>query len=151
MVVNCHDGLKLVNSKLPEFLKKTGYKNPTDKDVSAFKYAANTNLHYFEWIFQPGNETQAEAFHNHMKFKTTARKWYETVPVDEIFGTPSDASAVLLVDVGENTGHDILGFHRAHPNLPGQLILQDLPTTIQSLDAAKLEPIEAGAHDFFTP
>lgn len=86
-----------------------------------------------------------------MKFKTMARKWYETVPVDEIFGTPSDASAVLLVDVGGNTGHDILGFHKAHPNLPGRLILQDLPTTIQSLDAAKLEPIEAMAHDFFTP
>ncbi|KAJ9644471.1 hypothetical protein H2201_007800 [Coniosporium apollinis] len=104
MVVNCHDGLTLVNSKLPEFLKKTGYKNPTDKDISAFKYAANTNLHYFEWIFQLGN-----------------------------------------------TGQDILGFHKAHPNLPGRLIIQDLPATIQSLDTAKLEPVEAMAHDFFTP
>lgn len=53
--------------------------------------------------------------------------------------------------MGGNTGQDILGFHKAHPNLPGRLIIQDLPATIQSLDTAKLEPVEAMAHDFFTP
>jgi hypothetical protein len=136
---------------LAEFFKKTGYKNPTDKDVSAFKYAANTNLHYFEWLFQPSNAFRAEAFHNHMKFKTMAKKWYETVPIDELFGKLSNESAVLLVDIGGDTGHDILGFHRAYPHQPGRLILQDLPTTIQGLDSAKLKPVEAMAHDFFTP
>jgi hypothetical protein len=140
-----------MNTKLREFFKETGYKNPTDKDKSLFKKAANTDLHYFEWLFAPGNEEQANAFLNHMKFKTMAQKWYETVPVDQLIGTDCKPSDVLLIDVGGSSGQDILGYHKAHPKIPGRLILQDLPSTIQTLNAEELKPVELMAHDFFTP
>ncbi len=60
---------------------------------------------------------------------------------------------VLLIDVGGSGGHDLIGFHKAHPSMPGRLILQDLPTTIQSLDSAALaqQSIKPMGHDFFTP
>jgi hypothetical protein len=146
-----NDGFAIINTKLREFFKETGYKNPTDKDKSLFKKAAATDLHYFEWLFVPGNEEQSDAFLNHMKFKTMARKWNETVPVNQIIGNDCKPSDVLLVDVGGSTGQDILGFHKAHPKIPGRLILQDLPATIQTINAEELRPVEPMSHDFFTP
>lgn len=56
-----------------------------------------------------------------------------------------------MADVGGNAGHDILGFHQAHPMQPGRLILQDLPGQIQPLDTQALAPVELMCHDFSTP
>lgn len=147
------DAFGLANVKLPEYLAKTGWKNPTDKNNSPWMYATGINQHYFKWVFLPGNERQAEAFHNHMKFKTMAKKWFETVPVQELFADfkKDDPNAVLMVDVGGNTGHDITNFHTAWPNQPGRLIVEDLPGAVQSIDKEALKPVEAVAHDFFTP
>lgn len=86
-----------------------------------------------------------------MKFKTLGEKWYESVPLNDVLGENIDASSVLLVDVGGAAGHDLLGFHKQHPDIPGRLILQDLPETIASLDMSKMTPVEAMAHNFFTP
>jgi len=101
----------------------------------------------------PGNERQAEAFYNCMKFKTLGKKWFETVPIPELFADfkKDDPNAVLMVDVGGNTGHDILDFHKAWPNQAGRLIVEDLPAAIQSVDKEALKPVEALEHDFFTP
>jgi len=88
-----------------------------------------------------------------MKFKTLGKKWFETVPVPEIFADfkKDDPNAVLIVDVGGNTGHDILDFHKAWPNQQGRLIVEDLPDVIEDVDKEALKPVEALAHDFFTP
>lgn len=148
-----YDACAVANPKLAEFLRKTKYKNPTDKDNSPWTYAANPPLHYFKWVFLPGNELQAEALHNCMKFKTLAKKWFETVPIAELFADfkKDDPNAVLMVDVGGNNGYDLLNFHKAWPNQPGRLIVQDLPGAIERVDKQALKPVEALAHDFFTP
>lgn len=88
-----------------------------------------------------------------MKFKTLGKKWFETVPIPEMFADfkNDDPNAVLMVDVGGNTGHDILDFHKAWPNQAGRLIVEDLPSAIQSVDKEALKPVEALGHDFFTP
>lgn len=86
-----------------------------------------------------------------MKFKSSHQNWYNTITLGEIFPADLDSGEVLMVDVGGNAGHDILGFHRTHPKQPGRLILQDLPGQIQLLDAQALAPIELMCHDFFTP
>ena len=137
--------------KMVEYLEKNGWKNPTNKDATAFKFATNTDKHYFDWVHQPENAYQAEQFQQHMAFKTLGEKWYDVLPVDEILGKNLDPSDVLLVDVGGASGHDIIGFHKKHPNIPGRLILQDLPGTIQALDADIMKPVEPVAYDFFTP
>jgi hypothetical protein len=46
--------------------------------------------------------------------------------------------------------YDLAGFHKAHPNLPGKLIVQDLPKAIDEIDKDAIKPVEAMAHDFFT-
>ena len=49
------------------FRQPTRYRNPEDKEKSLFKYAFETKMHYFDWMFMPGHEEDAEAFNNHMK------------------------------------------------------------------------------------
>lgn len=144
-----------VVSAMPDFLEETKYVNPVDKDRTAWKYAYGTEQHYFEYVNAPGREKNLEAFRHHMAFKTIGLKWYEVPEImDAVFGDAKGGrDDVLLVDVGGSSGHDLIGFHAAHPDMPGRLVLQDLPTTIQSLDAAALtgQNIEPMGHDFFTP
>ncbi|KAH8807365.1 O-methyltransferase-domain-containing protein [Xylogone sp. PMI_703] len=147
-----------VADAIPDFLRETNYVNPTDKDKTAWKYAYKTDQHYFEYLNSPGRERKLEAFLNHMQFKTVGLKWYEVPSVMEaVFGDTKvgkeSKDEVLLVDVGGNSGHDLVGFHKAHPSMPGRLILQDLPKIIDSLDSAAFsqQGIEAMGHDFFTP
>lgn len=56
----------------------------------------------------------------------------------------------LLVDIGGGTGHDVTEFKNKHPALPGRLIVQDLPGTVQQV-ASTTQGIEFMSHDFFTP
>ncbi|KAG6355801.1 hypothetical protein INS49_003767 [Diaporthe citri] len=144
--------LKRVASSSPpatEFMKKTNYRNPISKDDTIWKFGAGIDIPYFTWL--QSQDDRLLAFANHMKFKSVRQNWYDTVTLNEIFPADFDPQAVLMVDVGGNAGHDLLGFHRAHPKQPGRLILQDLPNQLQPLDKQALAPVEPMAHDFFTP
>jgi hypothetical protein len=79
------------------------------------------------------------------------KNWFETFPVDELLldGASKDPESILLIDVAGGEGHDVEALHRAFPNAPGRLVLQDLPPiidNIKSLDAAVIRQ----KHDFFT-
>ncbi|KAK3714263.1 hypothetical protein LTR37_007849 [Vermiconidia calcicola] len=119
---------------MPSYFEDNNYANPSSKDDNP--WYKKKGIHYFDYIFTPGREQMAEDFHNHMRFKTLGVKWYEVPAImDSLFNSQDFASEdVVLVDVGGNTGHDILGFRTAHPTLPGRFILQDLPAAIQSVD-----------------
>ena len=63
----------------------------------------------------------------------------------------TEPDAVFLVDLGGGKGRDLHELHRKHPNLPGQLVLQDLENVIEEAKASGLdERIIPMAHDFFT-
>ena len=83
------------------------------------------------------------------------KKWTDPncVPVREILGQglKSDEDAVLLVDIGGNVGHDLVRFKTQYPDLPGRLILQDLPSVIEAAKPSLPAGIETMDHDFFTP
>jgi hypothetical protein len=143
-----------MSASFPYFLKERNYQNPTDKGDSVFMYSIPTDMHYFTWLSQPGREIEYKAFEQHMSFKDMGKKWYDpsNVNVRDIFDNPTDPNAPLMVDIGGSIGHDLIGFHNAYPDLPGKLILQDLPATIDKLDKTTFpKDIEAMPHDFFTP
>lgn len=115
-----------------------------------------TSDHYFEYISRPGREQEAEAFHNHMRFKTLGLKWHEMPNImNAVFGDyKASGDDVLLVDVGGSSGHDLVSFRTGHPNVAGRLVLQDLPEAITAAKASgelEKQGIEAVEHDFFTP
>ncbi|OAL46376.1 O-methyltransferase [Pyrenochaeta sp. DS3sAY3a] len=140
---------------VPQFLKDTNYANPTDKNNTAWKVAYKTDQHFFEYVNTPGREDKLEALRNHMSFKTVGLRWFEVPELMESLFSEETSSKehVALIDVGGSGGHDLLAFREAMPSVSGRLILQDLPTTIDSLDRDKFarKGIELMGHDFFTP
>jgi hypothetical protein len=62
----------------------------------------------------------------------------------------ADPSRILLVDISGNIGHDLINFQAKFPNLPGKLILEDLPEIVASAHTLP-SGIEGIGHDFFQP
>lgn len=76
-------------------------------------------------------------------------EWFEFFPVMEKF-QQADSQSPLLVDIGGGLGHDISAFRARYPDLPGRLILQDLPVVIDQITELGPE-IDTMKYDFFTP
>ena len=151
LTVRSYDHINCINDKIPEYFKKTNGKNPTNKDATAFKYAFDTDLHYFEYLAQPERVHELEAFKAHMDVKTLGKKWFQCVDVGNIFDGATDPNGTLMIDIGGAQGHDIIDFYKSFLGIPGQLVLQDLPSIINSLPSNFPQDIEAQAHDMFTP
>lgn len=145
------DANLLSTAALPDFLRERGYKNPVSADDTAWKVAMKTQLPYFDYLAQPGEENRLKNFNLHMTAKNTiyAQRWFEVVPVHEVLRQPLTRESPLIVDVGGNVGHDLIALKSAYPDLQGKLILEDLAGPIA---AATLPPgIEKIEYDFFTP
>lgn len=135
--------------QLPEYFQKYGYKNPTDINSGPFQFAMNYNGTYFEWL--KSIPVQQETFNRMMAITRLERgeQWFDFFLAEERFGS-TDPSQVLLVDIGGGLGYDLVAFHARFPNLPGKLILQDLPTVINDIQELS-RAFERTIYDFFTP
>ncbi|KAJ5197301.1 hypothetical protein N7449_007780 [Penicillium cf. viridicatum] len=56
----------------------------------------------------------------------------------------------FLVDIGGGLGHDLAGLKRKFPNLPGRLVLEDLPDVIEHAKESIEDGIEVVGYDMFT-
>jgi hypothetical protein len=74
-------------------------------------------------------------------------------PVMENLVTGFKPDSVMFVDVGGGLGQKAIGLKKAYPNLPGRVVLQDLPTVIQAVQPEEpaYKDIEVMPHDFVTP
>ncbi|KAK4182409.1 S-adenosyl-L-methionine-dependent methyltransferase [Podospora australis] len=165
--------------KFPAYLAKYNYhppstSSPTDpcytqqaqEVLTPVQFAHNLppEQNFFEYAYSlPG---VAVNFSNHMAgCRQGVAKWTDEgfYPLQErlIDGFSSGSEeepedkddAVFLVDIGGSTGHDLVSLVDAHhPNLPGRLILQDLPEVVAGADKALLDEkrIEVMGYDFFT-
>ncbi|KAL4982245.1 S-adenosyl-L-methionine-dependent methyltransferase [Aspergillus falconensis] len=137
---------------LPAFLEKTKYRNPTSATDTAFQLGYNTDKGLFSHLQQ--EPITVKRFNNHMGVYAQGRaRWMDPgfYPVQEqlVDGAAIGQDDVLLVDVGGSVGHDLLDFRQKWPDVPGRLVLQDLPEVVSSVK--DLHPsIEVTAHDFFT-
>lgn len=139
--------------KMPEYLAKTGYKNPQSAVDGPFQYGHKSPLHFFEWL--KANPNVLDTFNNHMMgYRQGRPSWMDPdfYPVEERLGKgfSKEENAVMLVDVGGGMGHDLEEFQSKHPNLPGRLVLQEQPVVIKDIKSLHkgIEPME---HDFYTP
>ncbi|KAI9751446.1 MAG: hypothetical protein M4579_006056 [Chaenotheca gracillima] len=139
--------------RLPEYLAKNGYKDPTDVADGPFQYGHRTELN--SWGFMKANPQIRSSFNNHMSGYAFGRPhWMDPgfYPVEEnlIQGFKDSKDAVMIVDVGGGLGHDLELFYEGYPKAPGRLINQDIPDTIGSIAKSKYD-IEHEVHDFYTP
>lgn len=137
---------------LPQYMGETGFHQfPTrPEDKNPFFYAHGVQF----WEFFAKYPEHRKDFDEYMVARRKGlAKWHETFPMANVLGTnaSTDAEAVLLVDVGGNKGHEIASFHEAHPDIPGRLILQDLPPMIERVRKDPPKGIELMPYDFFTP
>jgi len=136
-----------VTAKLFDYLELNDYKSPDDAYDAPFQLAYNTKSHYFEWLSQ--NSEKQEVFNSVMTQAQQHRgaDWFELYPIEEKLRVSPDQ--VLLVDIGGGVGHDITAFKKRFPDLPGQLIVQDLPQVIDTIKGPLPEGITAIGHNMF--
>ena len=106
----------------------------------------------FVWLQQ--HPDIGEQFGNMMVGWSSGRpQWIDPhfYPIEEclINGAKEEDNAVFLVDVGGGKGHDLEYLKSKYPNLPGKLILQDVPEVINRTNLS--QGLEATVHDFNTP
>ena len=129
---------------LPEYLKSIDYNNPTD--------TTHTNWHHMRGIsrFEELDRKPERMVHFQNVMAATAATeihWTDLFPAGTLIETHR-RSAVLLVDVGGGTGHDLERSRRVlNTPAPGALVLQDRGPVIAS--AIVHENITPMAHNFF--
>ncbi|KAB5578040.1 S-adenosyl-L-methionine-dependent methyltransferase [Coniochaeta sp. 2T2.1] len=136
---------------LPEFLTQPDYQTASNPAAGPVQYGLKTDRSFFE-ILQ-SNQRLGSAFNNFMTGYATARpRWIDFYPVKERLGGCTSHD-VLLVDIGGGLGHETSALHKAHPELPGKLIVQDLEFVVSEARASKTLPdiVALQTHDFFTP
>ncbi|KAL9099171.1 MAG: hypothetical protein Q9187_009536, partial [Circinaria calcarea] len=133
---------------LPKFLADTNYRNPSDPAHCAFQPGHNTDEVPFLWVLsRPTN------FANFNLWMSASREgqqiWLDVFPFEETLCHHLNPDTPLFVDVGGGLGHQCQALKARYPNIPGRVILQDLPQTIQQ--AIPTDGVEVMPYDFWTP
>lgn len=119
-------------------------------DVTLFKYAHGTGSIF--GLLQK-NPEQKQAFDDYMASRRLVDEpqWFEIYPAAKrLQNARKEPDSVLLVDVGGGPGQEIARFKERNPDIPGRLVLQDLPLTLRRIEKLP-EAIETMEYDFFTP
>lgn len=98
-------------SKFADYMKATGYANPSDSDVRPYQFAFNTSMNMFEYM--EAHDPLGSQFNNHMSgYRQGRPSWMDPdfYPVEERLFADMDTEGVLLVDVGGGQGHDLAEF-----------------------------------------
>lgn len=75
--------------------------------------------------------------------------WIDKYPVEEKLGSlTTSADDAVLVDIGGGFGQQAIAFRAKYKDLPGRVVVQDIPSTLAG--AQPVPGVEFTAHDFFT-
>ena len=164
---NLHDALPLTPSAtvsrsdlvaqsflaFPQFLRETGYVNPTNPTYTPFHLGTGTSQSLFEWI--KAHPNILENFNTWMSVQgDPGSSFLDVLDFEREVARNADDSTVVFVDIGGSRGHTCIALRQKCPNLRGRVILQDLPHVIAQVSSDPLpgfEGIETDTHDMFTP
>lgn len=79
-------------------------------------------------------------------YRREGQDWFDYFPVEEKLRV-QESTDVLLVDIGGCHGVELSAFQKRFPNIPGRLVLQDLPHVIDTGDIPA--GIEGQGYSFF--
>ncbi|KAF7956538.1 hypothetical protein EAE96_003874 [Botrytis aclada] len=146
-VSHCFETIGPQYQALPAFLKKHSYEAPTDPLHTVFQDAWATELGAFSWYSTQPEKLQF--FNDYMAFRREpALSWLSVYPVEE--ETKNwDPSLPVFVNMGGGVGHQCAQFKAKYPDIPGRVILQDLPHSIEN--ALPTQGVENMVHNFFDP
>ncbi|KAJ2990600.1 hypothetical protein NUW58_g2868 [Xylaria curta] len=131
--------------EIPAFLRNNEYQDVTDGNATVFQYTFKTKMGVYEW-FSLHPEHGAAFFRYLALEQAVRRRWFDEYPIQR--DTRSwDPEMPVFVDVGGNVGHYCALFKSKFPEVPGRVILQDLPSTIEH--ALQTTGVETMGHNFF--
>ncbi|KAJ5743292.1 O-methyltransferase [Penicillium manginii] len=89
-------------SKLPEYFRLHGYRNPQEYSTSPMKWAVGKSQ--FEWLAE--NKLHQDLFNSYMSSRREGRlNWFIIYPIERLMtGAVAIADAVFLVDIGGESG-----------------------------------------------
>ncbi|KAI9044585.1 sterigmatocystin 8-O-methyltransferase precursor [Aspergillus affinis] len=147
----CFDVGHFCTTSAPGFFRRNNNQYPGSAVDTPFQAGLNTDLSYFDWLCQ--NPEVAKDFQQWMTLKQQATPnwidWYDLQGsiLKDFRSEPADN--ILLVDIGGGEGHYLHALNDKYPDLPGRLVLQDLPQVISSIRGPP-KRTELMPHDFFT-
>lgn len=133
--------------EMPAFLQRNNYQDVTDGKATVFQPAHNTELDTYTYFSQ-----HPERMKTHMKYMGLEQgvrgRWLKQYPFEkQMVDWKPNPDEVLFVDIGGNVGHYCALFKKSFPNIPGRILLEDLPHTLaHALPTLGVEKLE---HDFF--
>lgn len=132
---------------LPDFLLKNNFQDITDNTNTPHQVAHNSTLPPFLWFME--HPQAAAHFNDYMahRRKDQAICW-DVYPVEQAC-KGLDPQRTVLVDIGGNLGHQCAEFKKKFPNVPGRVVLQDLPGPIGM--AFQTPGVENQIHEMFKP
>lgn len=132
---------------MPDFLAKIHYQDITDNTNTVHQAAWKTDKPAFMWFAE--HPKNASYFNDYMLHRRKGMPtWLDVYPVEEeTKGWSSDAP--VFIDIGGNIGHQCAELRSKYPQLPGQIILQDLPQPISQ--ALSTPGVVNMVHDAFQP
>ena len=138
-----------IGGKLKPLLRETKAAGQAPSDLQTpYRYTYGTSL--FEYLEK--DPEHKIYFDDWMSSRRAGfrREWFDLYPVESqlVAGADRSSEAVFLVDVAGGKGHDILSLSSRFPDLPGRLVVQDLPRTFE--DYVAPEGIETHPHNIFT-
>jgi demethylsterigmatocystin 6-O-methyltransferase len=132
--------------ELPKFLEKTGYVNPTNPSELPLQDAYGFDGDMFAY-FKTFPQKQA-LFNTHMELQRNLITNWGTL-CSLIRSRQLVPGEVLFVDVGGGTGHQSRRIRAELPDIPGEMILQDLPQVIANV--GPIPGVTKMNYDIFTP
>lgn len=134
---------------MPAFLRKNSYQDVTDGKATIFQPAYHTELDTYTYFSQ--NPENLTALIKYMGLEQDVRgRWLREYPFEGQTGNWNPTSEeALFVDIGGNVGHYCALFKGQFPNIPGRIVLEDLPGTLSH--ALPTPGVEKIGHDFFQP
>ncbi|KAK4553374.1 hypothetical protein LTR86_009675 [Recurvomyces mirabilis] len=138
-------------SKMPEYFRQNGYKQPT-ADVQSIYHFTHGVSAFEQFVRSPD---RAEAFNTFMGYARIGKKnWFDVYPIPQL--QVKNTEDVLMVDIGGNRGHDLVAFAKklnqsGRENYVGKLINQDLEKVLNEAPAEWQTVFTKQPHDFFTP
>lgn len=114
---------------------------------TAFKLAFDTDLNAYSWFGQ--HPAQLNHFNTYMALRRNPNStWLSVYPVaEEAGGWPSEKP--LYVNIGGGVGHQCAQFREKYPDIPGRVVLQDLPHSVAQ--ALPTPGVENMAHNMLDP
>ncbi|KAF1966704.1 o-methyltransferas-like protein [Bimuria novae-zelandiae CBS 107.79] len=147
-LIFCNDILGPSFQAIPSFLAERKYKNPTELLDTPFHKAWKTVDSMYTWLDKRPRETAVFNQFMHAQ-RSSVKNCFSFLALYEECRDWSSGRGAVFVDVGGGTGQQCKALREKFPDLPGKVVLQDLPTMVAKAEA--LEGVEAMAYDFFTP